>query len=151
MSDPQSTSPARVGDDRAGLVPMPEDQAAWVREAVWPRWMKRMDDEYRARKFAPGLGCFLFRMSPCELDVCPPCTGKGGGGHDMCRTRRRITDPAPWWKTIEENWTLAVHGSRGAYHRPAEFLPSCRGWLCPCGCWRTAITPAGQLVLDVAA
>lgn len=126
---------------------MTPEQAAWVRDHAWPTWMKALDDEWRARKFMPGVGCHLFHRSPCQGGICPPCSGKGAGGHEACRTRGRIIDPPTWFKTVEENWVLEVGGLRSTSYGDAVLLPTCRGWLCPCGCWRDLIEPSGQLTL----
>jgi hypothetical protein len=85
-------------------------------------------------------GCFLFRMTPCEIGLCGNCEK---GNHARCGTRTRIEDPRPWDPKPEINWNLSVGGD-GPYGKAAALLPNCKGWLCPCGCWKIAKLPVPE-------
>lgn len=131
---------------------MNANEAAWVRTNVWRKDMKARDDEYRARRHLPGVGYKDFCLTPCQLGVCPSCLGKSRKpfypGCQGCTTRLRIIDPFPDSPDIVYRWDLPVLDSRG--DKVADLLLSCQGWVCPCGCWRDAIRPGGQLALEVA-
>lgn len=112
---------------------MTPEQAAYVRESAWHPWMLSMHNDHVK---AGHTGCFLFRMTPCQImGVCERCQRDD---HPGCMTRDRIENPRPRDPRPEINWSLSV-GADNPYVGVAKLYSSCKGWLCPCGCWKGAL------------
>lgn len=113
---------------------MSPEAAEWIRDHVWPAWMRAMDDDYER-------GCFLLRMCACELGTCVACSQDGE--HHHCLTRQHGGRPLGWDMAVWA-WTsgrLPVHGRALADVMVAG--RSCR-WTCPCGCHHADPTDAGE-------
>lgn len=126
--------PARTDRPAPGNAPMGEQAAAWVRDHVWPAWMKAMDDDY------PGRGCFLLRTCACELGVCVPCS-QAEPRHDRCVTRQRDGRPYGWDADLFALACCDVVSHAHSLAMVTQVGYSCR-WQCPCGCWREPLPEA---------
>ncbi|MFE6305004.1 DUF6248 family natural product biosynthesis protein [Nocardiopsis sp. NPDC057823] len=100
--------------------PMPEEAGAWVREHVWPRWIRVIDDPYPWG---------YWRWSNCERGSCWNCIN---GRCDICVHRQKggpDTDSHP----------DIVHALDGRHLAPLlrpDDNPVCT-WLCRCPCPKT--------------
>ncbi|WP_141576067.1 DUF6248 family natural product biosynthesis protein [Actinomadura sp. WMMA1423] len=101
---------------------MPPEAAEWIRANVWTPSMREIDGSY-----PNGRGCFLYRISPCEMERCGACDS---GRCDRCITREENQDaqwPARW------DTGVTLEGRIVAHLFPVEGQ-RCAGWVCSCDC-----------------
>lgn len=102
---------------------MPPEAAAWIRENAWTPDMREMDASY-----PKGRGCFLYRISPCEMQKCGACDM---GRCDLCIAREKDGEDSRWPFRWDANVTL---NGRTVAHLYAVESQRCAGWVCTCNC-----------------
>jgi hypothetical protein len=109
-----------------------EERADWIRAQAWTTGMREIDDSYPG-----GRGCFLYRISPCEMERCGACDS---GRCDRCVTQAETQDarwPARWDTGVLLDGRVVAHLS------PVE-SQRCAGWVCTCDCRHFELADIGE-------
>lgn len=110
--------------------PMPEHEGTWVREHVWPTWIRTIDDPYPWG---------FWRWSSCERGSCWNCI------NHACGTTPCVHRQQGPHIDREPDHLYNQHGQRRATVLRPEDNPVCV-WLCRCPCSKegTVVTPAQE-------
>ncbi|MEU4825084.1 DUF6248 family natural product biosynthesis protein [Actinomadura sp. NPDC023710] len=135
----------------AGLPPFTVERAAWIRAHAWTAGMREIDASYPG-----GRGCFLYRISPCEMRRCGACDS---GRCDRCIAREQDGLALDFEQTVREDrsaalsalsrwpsrWDAAVTlDGRTVAHLYAVENQRCAGWVCTCDCRRAEPADTGE-------
>ncbi|MGP4027230.1 DUF6248 family natural product biosynthesis protein [Actinomadura sp. 3N407] len=115
---------------------MSPEAAAWIRANAWTAQMREMDDSY-----PDGRGCFLYRISPCEMRRCGACDM---GRCDRCICQGETSGDPRWPLRWDSHVTL---DGRAILRLYAVESQRCAGWVCTCACRNPAAEPAESLPL----
>lgn len=110
---------------------MSSEAAAWIRANAWTPGMREIDASY-----PKGRGCFLYRISPCEMHQCGACDM---GRCDRCAALQK-NEPFRWDASVD----LAGRVVARLYAIESQ---RCAGWVCTCTCRNPAAEPAESLPL----